>query len=183
MNRTLFISFSVLPHMHTHTHIPPELYVPHSPEPSGTDNQHETPCYPVPPACLQMLQSCQLQPLSNPLTSYMFSPTLNRSTDNNPTRAKQANCQVTRSYMRKIASKNLCAYPICHYDWQGPAELRQGRAELLASAWKVSFQQSGATESSTSFRAQRQGSFGTDSWTDPPTGCLGWKRRVSFIVA
>lgn len=28
-----------------------------------------------------------------------------------------------------------------------------------------------------------QGSFSTDSWTDPPTGCLGWKRRVSFILA
>lgn len=98
----------------------------------------------------------------------MFSPTLNHSTDNNPTRAKQANCQLTCSYMRKIASKNLCAYPICHYEWQGPVELRQGRAELLASSRKVSFQH---RREQHWFQSEAPRSFSTDSWTDPPTGC------------
>lgn len=123
----------------THTHTPPELYVPHSPEPSGTDNQHETPCYPVPPACLQMLQSCQLQPVKSFNLLHVFPYT-------EPSRRQQSNTcknkQIVRSRrtcMRKIAPKNLCAYPICHYEWQGPAELRQGRA----SAWKVSFQHHG----------------------------------------
>lgn len=144
-------------------------------------NQHEAPCYPVPPACLQMLQSCQPQPLSNPLTSYMFSPTLNHPADNNPTRAKQANCQVTRSYMKKIASKNLCAYPICHYEWQGPVEGgRQGRAEPHASLWKASFQHRGKRcwfQSSSPGQLQHWQLDRSTDWLS------GVKETLSFMVA
>lgn len=162
------LSFTSNTHIQTHTHVhtPPELFVPPSPEASGTDPQHETPCYPVPPACLQMKQFCQLQRPSNPLTSCLLSPTMNRSIDNSPTCAKQANCQV--GYLRKITSKNLCAYPHLPFWVTGPCrnETGEGRAAHLTVESELS--------------APRRAVLVSEYSTDTQTGCLGVKEMYEI---
>lgn len=142
VNKTLFLSFN--PHMHAHTHTHSSRTV-CATQPRTV--RHRQPAWNTLLPCSTCLPSNAVLSAAASVKSFNL---LHVFPYTEPSLRQQSNTcknkQIVRSRrtcIRKVAPKNICAYPICHYEWQGLAELRQGRAELLASAWKVSSQHHG----------------------------------------